>query len=729
MSTAITDKIPSVAPSEAPSTSTFKIPFPYLWLLGILVLGGLLRWYQSTPFQSEEYPTAAAVLERQGVPLGSTAAESDPLVPVASLDEVSQRSVIPYGIRDPLPLYHDLLWFTVKVLPPSDWALRLPSLLAGIGCIAVVFFLVKRFLGIETALAAALFAALDPIQLTLSWQARPYALGNLFAALSFLAVVGLFSAKNKLCVGLWSLGYGIFVALVGYFSPAMLVLTGAHLAFIVFVAATRKQTDIAVRIGLWVVGLVLASILLSPEIGYYAELWRFGQEHGQYLQHLANFRVLTTGFFHNLTLIAGFLLIVAAGAVVRWQMEGGDEETAPEGRNADSSAKAEPASPKSDPATREPVESVTKKVPRPQHREPNWFASIDTIASKITSIIRAPQLRELFWLAMFWVLIPQLLALIGVAVSEQPSFATRYLGFTTLGVAILLAAYASQERTREARLGMMGALALGLLILGFFPDFSAGVGLFGNERGPEMMQNIRTQLNEPPWQDGDVLLMRSALPEVDFLKTAIPEENRAAVQRAGFAPVATLFPDSRRRPVILLTYSQYRTDKLHPGVGKDCKADLEKYYDDEFAKTVFSHKRYWLAGLTPRQSGRKSEYNSNLYLACTLLWIADRGDWDLSIARNRGKSGEPEHYVLVPANVPTTLNVDGLTDNVEANDYGLFVHLARPKEPSGIFTLGVLSTALNPNAHIVVPVEFTTQFPTPSLAVAPKSKENPDGAK
>jgi hypothetical protein len=340
-----------------------------------------------------------------------------------------------------------------------------------------------------------------------------------------------------------------------------------------------------------------------------------------------------------------------------------------------------------------------------------------------------PEHRELIWFAMFWIMLPQLLALMGAAISDQPSFATRYLGFTTLGGAILLVAYASRERTREARLGIMGGLALALLVLGFFPDYSAGVGLFGNERGPEMMQNMRTQLNEPTWQEGDVLLMRSALPEVDFLKTAIPEANRSAVERVGYAPVATLFPDSRRRPVVLLTYSQYRTEKLHPGVGKDCPADLEKYYDDEFAKRVFSYKRYWLAGLTPRQPGRKSEFNSNLYLACTLLWIADHGDWDLSIARNRGKSGEPEHYVSVPAHVPTTLNVDGLTDNVEANDYGLYVHLARPKQPSGIFTLGVLSAALSPNAYVVVPIEFTTQYPTPSVTLVPKSKENPDATK
>ncbi len=631
MSTAVTDHPQTSAPPEAPSTATLKIPYPYLWLLGILVIGGLLRWYLSSPFQVEEFPAAAAVVERQGVPLGFTAAESDPLVPVASLEEVSQRSVIPYGVRDPFPLYHDLLWLTVKVLPPSDWALRLPSLLAGIGCVAVVFFLVKRFLGMEAALAAALFAALDPVQLALSWQARPYALGNLCAALSFLAVVGLLSAKNKVCVGLWALGYGIFLALVGYFSPAMLVIVGAHLAMIVYAATTRKEAGIGLRIGLWLGGVVLAAVLLVPEIGYYAELWRFGQEHGPYLAHVANFKVLTTFFFHNLTLIAGLLLVVAAGAVVRWQMQPGDEEPASEGENANPAAKAESTTPSPTSISTRPMENsapATSLVSTPIKPEPS---------EPVVEEPLRPEHRELIWFAMFWVLLPQLLALMGTAASNQPSFATRFMGFTTLGGAILLAAFASRERTREARLGIIGGLALGILVLGFFPDYSAGVGLFGNDRGPEMMQLMRTQFDlpaeKPTWQEGDVILMRSALPEVDFVKSSIPEKNREAVKRVGYAPVATLYPDSRHRPIILLTYSQYRSETLRPGVGKYCQADLEKYYDDQLAKEVSRYNRYWIAGLTPRAPGRKSEFNSPLYLACTVLWLADRSDWDLTLAR------------------------------------------------------------------------------------------------
>ncbi len=78
--------------------------------------------------------------------------------------------------------------------------------------------------------------------------------------------------------------------------------------------------------------------------------------------------------------------------------------------------------------------------------------------------------------------------------------------------------------------------------------------------------------------------------------------------------------------------------------------------------------------------------------------------------------------------------MDGLTDNFEGTDFGVYVHLARPKERSGIFTLGalslgVLSTSLSPNAQFMVPIEFATEYPTQNVSYVPKAKENPDATK
>src|SRR4029077_10505541 len=116
----------------------------------ILALGLGIRLYSFPKgFQVDEFNTLVAVAERPGLELGVTPTAGAPLKPVPSLAEVSNRSVIPFGIQDPLPLYHDFLWAVIQVLPPSDWALRLPSLLAGVACIAAVFLLVRRPFGNE----------------------------------------------------------------------------------------------------------------------------------------------------------------------------------------------------------------------------------------------------------------------------------------------------------------------------------------------------------------------------------------------------------------------------------------------------------------------------------------------------------------------------------------------------------------------------------------------------
>src|SRR5262249_24993881 len=144
--------IPSPAPEAAPAPAK-EIRQPLLWLLVILALGLGIRLYSfSKGFQVEEFTALAAVAERPGLAVGVTPTADDPLAPVPSLAEVSNRSVIPYGIQDPVPLYHDILWGVIHVLPPSEWAMRLPSLLAGVGCIAAVFFLLRRPFGNEMAL-------------------------------------------------------------------------------------------------------------------------------------------------------------------------------------------------------------------------------------------------------------------------------------------------------------------------------------------------------------------------------------------------------------------------------------------------------------------------------------------------------------------------------------------------------------------------------------------------
>jgi hypothetical protein len=312
-----------------------------------------------------------------------------------------------------------------------------------------------------------------------------------------------------------------------------------------------------------------------------------------------------------------------------------------------------------------------------------------------------PENEEALWLGRFWVFLPQLLLVVLAYLTAESIFSTRYLSFTTLGAAVLLAYYATRERSREARLAVAAVLGLALLVAGYWPEWSAGVGLFSSPRGRDVAVNLQKSMDKS-WKPGDVLLMRSGLWEADLLRTAVPAENRAAVERAALAPLTTLYPDSTSRPVVLLPLSAYRSKQAREYAGAACRDDLDAYYDEAFAAQLRRYQRYWMTGLAPTPT-----YNSPRYLACFLPYLADTRGRDVSIARDRGNPGDPERYVIVPHHLPEDLvaellqdptlpdpfalylfdhtgdrdDIKGLTSDYKLSDFPFFVHLARPVEP------------------------------------------------
>src|SRR5207237_1835887 len=81
------------------------------------------------------------------------------------------------------PLYFWLVWLSTRCVGLTEWGVRLPSLLAGIGLIPVMYFAAARLLGSRLAgLTAAAIVALDGALFGwYSQEARPYALVQLLA--------------------------------------------------------------------------------------------------------------------------------------------------------------------------------------------------------------------------------------------------------------------------------------------------------------------------------------------------------------------------------------------------------------------------------------------------------------------------------------------------------------------------------------------------------------------
>jgi 4-amino-4-deoxy-L-arabinose transferase-like glycosyltransferase len=604
-----------------------------------------------------------------GVAEAYTPTAENPLVPVASAAEVSRRSVIPFGVQDPVPLYHYILWGTIHVLPADDWSLRLPSLLASVACIVAVFFLCRYLFGTEMALVAALFVAVEPIQVATGWMARPYAIANLAVVLSFLALLGLLHARKPAVAALLALGYAACLAVIGYMNALLLFVIVAHLGMVAY-AWKRGGEGLSWKTALAVLGIVLGVGALAPEFGYFSQVAGFATAHRAYLDEISPLRVLTV-VWHNLTFFGGLLLALAAGAIVRMHLLGGGAEEKPQG---------EAAAPAPDGGN-----APAGGVAAVQATAPAAPAVAPAVAEARPELVNdpLPENDEGVWMGRLWLFLPQALAIVLTFTLAISILQTRYLTYTTLAAAILLAYYATRDASREVRLAVSGVVAVALLAFVFAPTWSLGDGhLLSSDKAKAIMAEeggFGTKM-APVWKDGDVVLMRSGLPEADFLRNDIPAENRPQVERAMLAPLTLLYPDTTNKPVIALTLSQYRNNSVKtPGADQ---VKLPDYYNAEFVDRLKQYRRYWMTGVGPGEAP-----NSWWYLACIVPWMAtqlDRGD--LLLARNRDQASG-ERYITVPPNLGPDEPIKGLApkpgtpvEDLQKKDFENFVHIVKPKE-------------------------------------------------
>ncbi|NQU44425.1 glycosyltransferase family 39 protein [bacterium] len=128
------------------------------------------------------------------------------------------------------PLFY-VIEFLVGRFSISEWALRLPSALAGIATILAVWWVARTLLRDRlAALCAACLVAVSPLHIAYSQEARPY---EMAALLSFLSVGAMFSltagrlSRSKLlpaalwpALAVWSLYFGLEVFLLQVFWAA-----------------------------------------------------------------------------------------------------------------------------------------------------------------------------------------------------------------------------------------------------------------------------------------------------------------------------------------------------------------------------------------------------------------------------------------------------------------------------------------------------------------------------
>jgi uncharacterized membrane protein len=90
-----------------------------------------------------------------------------------------------FGDRQP-PLHDLVLWFTIRAFGHGEFAVRLPSLIAGTLVIPVLYELGRELYDRRTGLVAAAFAAVSPVLIWYSQEVRMYEFVALFGLLALL---------------------------------------------------------------------------------------------------------------------------------------------------------------------------------------------------------------------------------------------------------------------------------------------------------------------------------------------------------------------------------------------------------------------------------------------------------------------------------------------------------------------------------------------------------------
>jgi uncharacterized membrane protein len=150
------------------------------------------------------------------------------------------------------PLYYALAWAWTQLTGTGEWGLRALSAVAGVATIPVVYLVGLELHGRRAGLLAAALAAVNPMLLWYSQEARAYALLAFFCSIALLYFVRAQRYGRRRDLVLW----GVFSALAlatHYFAVFPLIAE-------VFLLARRRGRE-TLR-GLWIIAV--ACLLLAP---------------------------------------------------------------------------------------------------------------------------------------------------------------------------------------------------------------------------------------------------------------------------------------------------------------------------------------------------------------------------------------------------------------------------------------------------------------------------------
>ena len=213
------------------------------------------------------------------------------------------------------PLWYLLEWFDYRLFGTSEFALRLPSALAGIALVPVAWALARELADRAAAIACAALVTVGPLFVWYSQEARAYGLFMFTTGLAMLAFVRVLREPSGRRLALFA-GAGALCLLSHYF--AVFILAGMAAWLLADPRTRRRALPALAAIGL--VGLALAPLISAQGgrgtqwIGEWALKERIELIPDYYLAGYSGGR-----FGHSIEALIG-LPLAAATALGAWRM-------------------------------------------------------------------------------------------------------------------------------------------------------------------------------------------------------------------------------------------------------------------------------------------------------------------------------------------------------------------------------------------------------------------------
>src|SRR5262249_26583020 len=151
------------------------------------------------------------------------------------------------------PLYFVVAWLWCRIFGTTEAGVRSLSALAGIAMIPLTYLVAFRTTSTRVGLAAAALAAVSPMLVWFSLDARAYAFLVLLIGVSFLYFVAYLTDRSRRSAVGWAMSSGL--ALATHYYAFILIVPEALWLFLV----ARPRRTIAIAISF--VGLVALALL------------------------------------------------------------------------------------------------------------------------------------------------------------------------------------------------------------------------------------------------------------------------------------------------------------------------------------------------------------------------------------------------------------------------------------------------------------------------------------